>query len=80
MRRVWVLGADGQLRPVPVELGVNDGTTTAVTGGALKEGDRIVTGAAPAAGATAAAAPTSSSPFVPQRPRRSGGQGGGGAR
>ena len=74
-RRVWVLGTDGQLRPVPVELGVNDGTTTAVIGGGLEVGDRVVTGV-PAAGATASTSSTSSSPFVPQRPRRTGGGGG----
>jgi HlyD family secretion protein len=77
-RRVWVLDGNAQPQPVNVQVGVNDGTTTAVTGGDLEAGDRVVTGAAPAAGATAPTTSTSSSPFVPQRPRRSGGQGGAG--
>lgn len=75
-RQVWVLGGDGaSLRPVPVQAGVNDGTTTAITGGELKEGARVVTGAAQAA-AAASPAPSSGSPLVPQRPRRMGNGGG----
>jgi len=77
-RQVWVLADGGaSLRPVTVQVGVNDGTTSAVTGGDLQEGARVVTGAAQAA----AAASSSGSPLVPQRPRRPGGgqpaQGGG---
>lgn len=68
--QVWVLGADGSLRAVPVELGVNDGTTTAVTGGGLRDGMRVVTGTAPAGAVTSTS--NSGSPFMPQRPRRSG--------
>jgi HlyD family secretion protein len=70
-RQVWVVGADGVLQPVPVQLGVSDGTTTAVVGGDLVEGARVVTGtAAPAAAAAPSASGTS--PLVPQRPRRGG--------
>jgi HlyD family secretion protein len=76
-RQVWVLADGGEsLRPVPVQASVNDGTTTAITGGELKEGARVVTGAAQAA-AAASPAPASGSPLVPQRPRR---PGSGGAR
>jgi HlyD family secretion protein len=71
-RQVWVLAGES-LRPVRVELGVNDGTSTAIVGGDLQEGARVVTGAArPATASTSPA--TSGSPLVPQRPGRAGGQ------
>jgi HlyD family secretion protein len=64
---VWVF-QDGRLTRVPVQPGINDGTTTAVAGGALQEGSRVVTAIA----ADAATAPTqgSGSPLLPQRPNR----------
>jgi HlyD family secretion protein len=58
---VWVLADEG-LRQVPVKTAVNDGTTTAVVGGGLREGARVVTGAA----ANAAASVASSSPLLPR--------------
>jgi HlyD family secretion protein len=73
-RRVWVLNGE-TLTSVRVETGVDDGTTTAIVGGELAEGARIVTGAAQAAAATTQ--PSSASPLMPQRPR---GTGRGGAR
>jgi len=79
-RQVWVLAGES-LRPVRVEPGVNDGTSTAIVGGDLEDGARVVTGAAPTE-AVAASSSTSGSPLVPQRPRRTGGQrsGAGGGR
>ena len=68
-RRVWVLSGES-LTAVRVETGVDDGTTTAIVGGDLQEGARVVTGAAQAA--TATAQPSSASPLMPQRPRRAG--------
>jgi len=65
---VWLL-ADGALRRVAVQTGVNDGTVTAITGGDLKEGARVVTGVA---AASATASRSSGSPLIPQRPGRSG--------
>jgi HlyD family secretion protein len=41
--RVWVL-RDGKLQLARVRTGVTDGAMTAVLGGELKEGDRVVTG------------------------------------
>jgi HlyD family secretion protein len=70
---VWVL-RDRRLARVQVQLGVNDGTTTAVIGGQLEEGAQVVT-AVPSA-ATASAAPASGSPLLPQRMNRNRGQGG----
>jgi HlyD family secretion protein len=58
---VWVLGDSG-LRQVPVRTAVNDGTTTAVVGGDLREGARVVTGVA----ADAAASASNSSPLLPR--------------
>jgi HlyD family secretion protein len=71
-RRVWVLSGE-RLTAVRVETGVDDGTATAIVGGDLQEGARVVTGAAQAA--TATAQPSSASPLMPQRPRRAGGGG-----
>lgn len=42
-RTVWVED-EGQVRPVPIRIGLSDGTATEVLGGALKEGDEVVTG------------------------------------
>jgi HlyD family secretion protein len=72
-RRVWVLNGE-TLTAVRVEIGVDDGTTTAIVGGDLREGARVVTGVAQATAATAQ--PSSASPLMPQRPRRSGAGGG----
>ena len=73
-RRVWVLNGDS-LTAVRVQTGVDDGTTTAIVGGDLQEGARVVTGAAQVA-ATTTAQPSSASPLMPQRPRRTGSGGG----
>ena len=41
-KTVWVLQPDGQQKPVNVTLGLTDGANTEVTGGGLKEGDRVI--------------------------------------
>ena len=41
---VWVLDRDNQPKPVNVSLGITDGAFTEVTGGDLKEGDRVIVG------------------------------------
>lgn len=70
--RVWTL-QDGQIRPVRVQTGISDGTTTAITGGDLADGAQIVTGMA--AASTGAAQTTS--PLLPFGGRRPGGNNGG---
>lgn len=47
--RVWTLGPDGSPTPVPLQLGVSDGTSTEVVGGTLSEGQPVVVGLAAAA-------------------------------
>lgn len=42
---VYEIAAAGQLAPVPIRTGITDGRFTEVTGGPLKPGDRVVTGA-----------------------------------
>ncbi|WP_336964103.1 efflux RND transporter periplasmic adaptor subunit [Sphingobium aquiterrae] len=49
---VYVLGDDGKPQPVQITIGDSDGTRTAVAGGALKEGMKVITGQL-AAGQTA---------------------------
>jgi HlyD family secretion protein len=40
-QRVWIL-RDGQAAPVPVTVGLDDGTSAEVTGGDLNSGDRVI--------------------------------------
>lgn len=65
---VWVLTETG-VRRVAVQPGINDGTTTAITGD-LQEDARVVTGVAATAGTSAVR--SSASPLIPQRPARGG--------
>ena len=70
--RVWVL-RDAKLQVVRVRTGVTDGAMTAVVGGELKEGDRVVTGITePGASGTTQ---TAANPLLPFG-RRGGGAGG----
>ena len=48
-QRVWVLEADGRLKPVEVVTGQSDGRLTAVTAKALRPGMKVVTGKGAAA-------------------------------
>jgi HlyD family secretion protein len=41
-KEVWILDATGKPKPVNVTLGLTDGASTEVTGGDLKEGDRVI--------------------------------------
>jgi HlyD family secretion protein len=59
-----------QLEPVPVRLGLSDGTVTEIVSGELREGDRVATPNMTAA--NRGAQPRQSSPFTPQRPRGGG--------
>jgi HlyD family secretion protein len=70
---VWVL-AENTLKRVPVQVGLSDGTQTAVSSGDLMPGTRVVTSMSTPSSSTAAA--PSGSPLIPQG-RRFGGGGGG---
>jgi len=73
--RVWVL-RDGKLQLLRVRTGVTDGALTAIVGGELKEGDRVVTGITePGATATSQTA----NPLLPFGRRGGGGAGARGA-
>jgi len=41
---VWVVGPNGQPKPVRVMIGITDGANSEVLSGALHEGDRVITG------------------------------------
>ena len=41
---VYLLGADGALKPASLTTGITDGRFTVVTGGDLKEGDQVIVG------------------------------------
>ncbi|MGD0815900.1 MAG: efflux RND transporter periplasmic adaptor subunit [Verrucomicrobiota bacterium] len=63
--------AESFVRPVPVEIGLTDGTWTEVRGEGLAEGTSVVTGIASAETAAAESAP-GANPFVPQFGQRRG--------
>jgi HlyD family secretion protein len=44
LRRVWVLGQDGQPQPRRIKVGLTDGAATEVLEGDLREGEIVVTG------------------------------------
>jgi HlyD family secretion protein len=61
--RVWVLGQDKKLKPVPVRLGLSDGTNSEIVDSPLKDGDEVIVGVV-----TAEARAPQRSPFQPQQP------------
>jgi len=72
-RTVWVL-ADGQPRPVQVQIGISDGSVTEVLGGELDEGALVILGQT--GGEAPKAAGPSSSPLTGGGGNRGGGGGG----
>jgi HlyD family secretion protein len=66
---VWQL-SNGQLKKIPVRVGVSDGTQAEVSAQDLSEGASIITGVARSEKAEAPATPNTGSPLVPQMPRR----------
>jgi HlyD family secretion protein len=67
------------VRPIPVRLGLTDGTWTQVQGEGVTKGAVVVTGAISVEAAAEETSPEAN-PFVPQIGRRGGGGGGGGRR
>jgi len=43
-RKMWKLGANGELEPVQIQAGISDGISTEVIAGPLVEGDQVVVG------------------------------------
>ncbi len=68
---VWKVEEKGQLRPVPVKLGVTDGVHTELVSGDLKAGDNLATGEA---GASAANRQPARNPMMPFGARSGGGR------
>jgi HlyD family secretion protein len=42
--RVWILDQQGKPQPVPVQVGLSDGTTTQISSDNIKEGDQVIVG------------------------------------
>ncbi len=42
--RVWIVGTDGRLKPVPLRLGLTDGAATEILSGHVTEGTEVVVG------------------------------------
>jgi len=68
-RSVWVLDK-GRITRVPVQIGLSDGTQTAMLNGGLQPGTQVVTGAV---SANAPASTPARSPLLPQGRRGGGG-------
>lgn len=69
-RFIWVL-ENGRIRPMKVTTGLNDGVSTEIVSGDLKEGMQVVTGATQVAVTEAADAQANAgSPFLPKPPKR----------
>lgn len=65
--RVWILDQLGKPQPVPVQVGISDGSSVEITSGDIKEGDQVIVGFG-----NSAMTPTNQqvNPFVPQFGRR----------
>jgi HlyD family secretion protein len=79
VRRVWVLGADGQPQPRRIRVGLSDGASTEVVEGDLHEGDVVVTGQNITASAKTQNSAQATAPGFGGAPR-TGGAGGGAGR
>jgi HlyD family secretion protein len=66
-KSVWVLDANNKPREVRVTTGETDGTYTEITGGTLKEGDRVILAAIPKAAAASGGAFSQSQTAGPGR-------------
>jgi HlyD family secretion protein len=62
---LWVLDAAGSPQPVPVEIGISDGSFTEIVTASLKEGDSVIVGQK---GAEAASNNQQVNPFAPRFP------------
>ena len=69
-RFLWVL-EEGGIRPLKVTIGLNDGISTEIISGELKEGMQVVTGATQVAASEAPESEANAgSPFLPKPPKR----------
>ena len=73
--RLWLVGDSGLVRPVEVTVHASDGTMTAVSGNAVREGMRVVSGQEDADASEgqpgAADGDNTSNPFMPKPPKGS---------
>jgi HlyD family secretion protein len=76
---LYYLDADGKLAVARVKTGLNDGSTTEITGKTIKEGMKVIAGTNSPATTATASAKTSTAPASPfQGSQQGGGQRGGG--
>ncbi len=68
--RLWVVAADGRVRPVDVAFGASDGTMTEVSAIVLEEGMRVVVGDAGELGGNVGG-DDAQNPFLPKLPKGS---------
>jgi HlyD family secretion protein len=71
--RIWILDAQSKPKPVPVQIGLSDGTSTAIISDSLKEGELVIVGQE---GVQAATNNQTVNPFLPRFGGGGGGRGG----
>jgi len=65
--RVWVLDQNGKPQPIPVQIGISDGSSVEIMSGDIKEGHRVIVGME---GAVLSTNSQQVNPFTPQFGRR----------
>jgi HlyD family secretion protein len=71
--RIWILNAQGEPKPVPVQIGISDGTSTAIISDSLKVGELVIVGQE---GVQATTNNQTVNPFLPRFGGGGGGRGG----
>lgn len=72
---VWIAAEAGRVRPLDVEVGISDGTTTEISGPGVREGLRVIDGERDAddhESPQAGDADTTTNPFLPKPPKGAG--------
>ncbi|HEX3579980.1 MAG TPA: efflux RND transporter periplasmic adaptor subunit [Thermoanaerobaculia bacterium] len=77
---LYYLDANGKLAVARVKTGINDGSTTEITGKTIKEGMQVIAGTVTPTSTTAQTSTASASPFQSSQQQQGGGQRGGGQR
>ncbi len=65
--RVWILDQEGKPQPIPVKIGISDGSSVEIASGDLKEGDQVIIGFG---NSVISATNQQVNPFVPRFRRR----------
>jgi HlyD family secretion protein len=65
---IWLLAPDGKPRPLPVQAGLSDGSTTQIISDELKEGDKVIIGQKNSVSSSGTGNNQQVNPFMPSPP------------